>query len=481
LTLPETTYCVANRIVAALHNKQNKTKKKNMSTTRQHMMSIMAGTTFAVAGTTFLLAETGMVYPCVTTADGSLIAEDEAVDVGGVWYPKVLCVVTHDGTYALEDDCERVYRGWAHPYSHSARNSFYSSEQLRDAIDRGDVHHVSDRDAWYTSDDCVWSDDAGEMLHGDDAVEVDGDYYRGDSDAVRRDGHGDWFLSGSDDWVWCGGGDCEYWPIDECHECDGDWVHCEESECSSCCRCGDRISAYHSSPNPNYYRGSSGWLVGFEIEKNSVGGCEDEGDHIEELPLFSGWELDGSCGVEGITHVYDPVDESTKALFRRHLSASREYVDGPIDRTCGGHVNLSHSSIDTQRLFELFRRYAGLYYALYKGRLTNDYCRLNKELLYSQDKYVTVKRKPFGIELRLVSAVPNADVLARRFDLISETCQCITDRVSFNEFLRRHKSVLLSAYSDDRVKLASVLRLARHFQKWLDHGDLHPSIASYVG
>ena len=448
-----------------------------MSTTRNQIVAAVAGTTFAVAGVTFLMLPDGSAVTAVELHDGSASPSDDAVEIDGVWHLKDDCVDTHDGSVALLDDCTEVYSCWHHPNSRYAESKYYSSSQLEQALEDGDVEFISSREAHYTTGYCVWSEDSGEYLHCADAEEVDGNYYDRDSDSILSDGHGTYFLYGDEDWVFCDG--CA-WPVDECHECGGEWVHGEESECDSCNCGGSRINAYHSSPSPTLYRGSSGWLVGFEVEKTTVDGCDDENDSIEELPLFSGWECDSSCGVEGITHAYDPLDEHTRDQFKRHLHTSREYVDGPADHTCGGHINLSNSALTTEQLFEKFRKYAGIYYALYKGRLNNEFCYLNKSLLYSSKKYVTVKRTPFGIELRLVSRVPNAEVLSRRFDLIAATCQSIDNNVSFAEALRLHKPVLLDAYRNDRVKVASILRLARHFHKWLQSNKSHPSIERYI-
>ena len=444
--------------------------------TRNQILTLLTGTTFAIAGTTFVMSSDGTPFPAVAI-DGAYYNLDDAVEIDGVWHLKDDCVETHDGTYALNDDCSMVYSCWNQPSSRYAEYEWYSAEQLELAKENGDIEFVSMRNAYYTADYVVWSEDSGEYLHREDAEEIDGEYYDRDSDSICCDGHGTYFLAGDGDWVACEDG---YWPAEECHECGSEWVHGEESECEDCGRCGNRINAYHSSPSPYLNRGSSGWLVGFEVEKATVDGCDEEHDVIEELPLFSGWELDGSCGVEGITHAYDPIDERTRDLFLRDLRVSRAYVDEPTNDRCGGHINLSHSGHTNEQLFEKFRKYAGIYYALYKGRLNNEYCCLNKSLLYSSDKYVTVKRKPFGIELRLVSKVPNAEVLSRRFDLIAATCQSIDNNVSFSEALRLHKPVLLDAYSNNRIRVAQIMRLARHFHKWLHTNESHPSIERYI-
>lgn len=448
-------------------------------TTRNQIINALAGTTFMIAGTTFLMSAEGNALPAVELSDGDFCPADDAIELSnGEWHAKQDCVQTHDGSYALADDCKEVYACWQHPTSRYAESEWYSEAQLAAASDDGEVQFVPSRDAYYTDAYVVWSSESVEYLHVEDAIEVDDEHYHRDSDSICCDGHGTWFRHNSDDWVYCDG---DYWPTDECHICGDDWTHGEADECEDCSHSGGRINAYHQSPSPYLYRGSSGWLVGFEVEKTTVDGCDDEGDSVEPMPLFSGWETDGSCGVEGITNAYDPIDPSTRDTFLAHLRASKEYVNEPTNDKCGGHINLSKSGLTNCELFDKFRKYAGIYYALYKGRLNNEYCCGNKILCYDSDKYVTVKRKPFGIELRLVSRVPNDTVLARRFDLIAATCKCIDDNVSFRAALILHKDVLLEAYSNDRQRVAAIFRLAKHFQKWLHTNESHPSIERYIG
>lgn len=446
--------------------------------TRNQIINALAGTTFMIAGTTFMMTAEGNALPVVELNDGDYWPADDAVEIDGEWHAKQDCVQTHYGSWALADNCKEVYACWHLPTSRYAESEWYSEAQLTAALVDDEVQFVPSRDAYYTDQFVVYGSEEGEYLHIEDAIEVDGDYYHNDSESIASDGHGTWFLRGSVDWVYCDG---DYWPTDECHICGDDWVHGDRDECDDCGRSSSRINAYHSSPSPYLYRGSSGWLVGFEVEKTEVDGNTEEGDSIEELPLFSGWETDGSCGVEGITNAYDPIDPSTRYTFLQHLRASSEYVNEPTNEKCGGHINLSHSRLTNGELFDKFRKYAGIYYALYKGRLNNEYCCGNKSLRYSSDKYVTVKRKPFGIELRLVSRVPNDVVLARRFSLIAATCMCIDGNVGFYDALRIHKPTLLDAYSDDRKRVAEIFRLAKHFQKWLHTNESHPSIERYIG
>lgn len=47
----------------------------------------------------------------------------------------------------------------------------------------------------------------------------------------------------------------------------------------------------------------SPYSIGFEIEKTDFLGARFIDDYVGEYPLFAGYMLDSSCGVEGVTHI----------------------------------------------------------------------------------------------------------------------------------------------------------------------------------
>jgi hypothetical protein len=204
------------------------------------------------------------------------------------------------------------------------------------------------------------------------------------------------------------------------------------------------------------------------------------GDRVEETPLFAGWECDSSCGVEGITHTYDPLDPATCFMFKQAVRASSEYVNGPCDQDCGGHINISNQGLAPYEVFERFRRYAPLWYAVYRFRLLNTYCCLDKPLSRTGDRYAPVRQKDFGIEIRLPNRVHNDDVLNRRFDWVGVTCQAMDKQRTFEEYVKASMPFLKDSYGD-RKKVAFILRTARHFRKWfIDPTYTHPLIERFV-
>jgi len=468
---------------------QTKTKQNKVNTnyTQQLLLAAIAGTSFEVAGVTFRMEEqsqpplTLSAVQMVRLETGILHPASDTVEVNGKLYPAEDCCETTDGSMALESDCTRVYSGWSGPECRSASYEWYSKEQLEEALDNGEVNFAESRGVYYDGDNVVYCESSNANEHLGDVVEINGEYYFPDDDDIARDVHGDYFIQGDEDYVWLES-QREYYPRDETHYCEsaGEYEVGDESDCDECNSGNSRINRYHNSPSPHHHRGSSGWLVGFEVEKLSVDGCDEEGDSVEETPLFAGWECDSSCGVEGITHTYDPIDPATCLMFKQAVYASAEYVNGPCGKDCGGHINISNRGLAPYEVFERFRRYAPLWYAVYRFRLLNTYCCSDKPLSRTGDRYAPVRQKDFGIEIRLPNRVHNADVLNRRFDWVGVTCQAMDSNRLFGEYVKDSMPFLKESYGD-RKRIALILRTARHFRKWfIDPTYTHPLIERFI-
>lgn len=421
--------------------------------------------------------------------DGTWHLRSTCCEVDDVWVLRSDCRETHDGTWALADDCTRVYADSTFFHYNSSNYEWYSEAQLEEARDNGEIEYVEHRDRYYTSDCVCWAADTVEFELLDDCTEFDGEYYTNRGGRVATDGNGDSFLLNqygrNDDYRQCSDG--EWWPTDDCHYCSssGEWEYGDEDDCS-CCNRGpsdNYLNERHDSPDPTYYSGRSGWLVGFEVEKCDIDGHDDEGDYVGSSPLFSGWELDSSCGVEGISHCYDPCDRKTIRKFLFHLKCSREYVNASWNSDCGGHINVSNSGLSNYELFHKFRVYAPLWYAVFRGRLNNSYCCNDKLIRHGTEKYSPVHRKPFGIEIRLPHAVKSDVVLRNRFQLVHLTARAIDTNLTFAEYVRSCKPFLLRrCYGGDVATLRQVLSLAGRFHTWFrsDGAKVHRSIRKYV-
>jgi hypothetical protein len=391
-------------------------------------------------------------------------------------------VITIDGSTAERSECTRVGTNGEPAYYSYSTWDYYTEDQLERAQDNGEVEWIESRDEYYLTPLCVHCED-GEWHVEEDTVYVHGyGHYHNEDDNLRTDGHGTHFIEGDDDYTYC---DDDYWPRDECHYCEASdrWIHEEEDECDHCNSEPNRgvISRYHSSPDEVKYRGVSPFLIGFEIEKTNVFGHRYEGNEIGERDLFAGWELDGSCGVEGVTNCYDLLDPIVMEMFEAHVDGASDILAEPCDSSCGGHINISWQNRTPREALAAFRVYAPLWYALFRKRLNNTYCREDKKIEDRGIKYSPVRCKSFGIELRLPSRVLNAKHLLRRARLVAITCLAMEGNWSFNRFVRESRSILLKeAYNGDRKRYAKALRLARHFRIWMLDGIVHPDIYEYT-
>jgi hypothetical protein len=403
--------------------------------------------------------------------------------------PRVECI---DGIWREESECVSVLTssrcsvsgGQSHWYG--IRPDFYYvdiEEGLDSLLENEEIRFIDSIQRYADSDLLSYCERADVWEFTDLCTFFEGDYYRDCDDHLETDGNGNLFLSGDDDYVYCDG-EGNYYHIDLCHECEGDWVYGEESDCESCQRCDEEhVQPYHSHRVPVIvHSGISGFAVGFEVEKTSTHNrASSEGDYVGTSPLFAYWETDSSCGVEGITHAYDPCDGIQTSRFERDLKESADWVNSPCDSKCGGHINISSINHSSRDLMIEFKKFAPLFYAMYRNRLNNHYCGADKKIEHGQEKYSPVRTRSFGIEIRLPSRVENESQLLRRFHLIGRTCNAITEGSSFNRYIQDNRGLLLNGfYRGDRKKYAKVIRLARSFRVWFLDGIANESIQRYV-
>jgi hypothetical protein len=275
--------------------------------------------------------------------------------------------------------------------------------------------------------DYVDRDINGCYILNQDAVPVYGCYEKAhvDEDNLVWSDHHDMYLL-RDDAVYP-----EDDPDTAYHE-DSVFIHndtyytCQDAAYEGC------IRDYHDTPNGEHYIKDdnkdvlSKFTIGFEVEKTEVDGYSNCGDPVDEQPLFVGWETDSSCGVEGITHVYGL---NNLEKFEAHVHGS-SYVNEPTSQRCGGHINICDNT-STIKYWHI-KSWCGLWWAMYRKRLRNDYSGGNKKVCpyesrngrYQAIREKTMNGKPL-FELRLPNRVRNGDQLIRRFKLSQSWMRCV--------------------------------------------------------
>jgi hypothetical protein len=244
---------------------------------------------------------------------------------------------------------------------------------------------------------------------------------------------------------------------------------------------------------------SSRFTIGFEIEKNSL-----SRNAVREYELFCGFERDGSCGFEAVTHVlpllpsgkwrnkvYDIIYKAEKIIDDRY---------SPSDRRCGGHVTIACEGLSGAELNAEVRNYSGIILALFRKRLKNTYCGANRRLMpqgmvqynslssFAYDnngwhyKYQTALVKGNCLEFRVVSKFESVKQVMRRYELFHELVDFAVNNEggSFKTFLKRVEPIIRSMYNGDADKTSEVLHLANHFQKFINDGTIHDDIAEYL-
>lgn len=336
---------------------------------------------------------------CCYTDDYSLYhPEDMVLTDDSNWLPKDLCVVLEKNIYNDTDN-------W-------------------------------DTDIYLYNGNSVTTYD-GEIIYRNDAVycESDASYYHEDNEELHYCHERDYWVNPEDNNVCLCIDTDQYCLRDDAYYCyrQEEYFYYENNLPNR--DHTQTIQEYHCGVEPSFYcqpidqnKVLSKYTIGFEIEKDCLdNGDADSGCLIEQQPLFSHWETDSSCGIEGITNVYS-LDNSE--LFINHVKESG-YTDLNTNRRCGGHINVAHRENKLQ--YWHMRPWLGLIFSMWKKRLTNQYSSCNKKLNpYRGTDYhygaLVEKGRMRGdtrFELRLPNRVNNGDTIIRRFCLIQHLMECV--------------------------------------------------------
>lgn len=236
---------------------------------------------------------------------------------------------------------------------------------------------------------------------------------------------------------------------------------------------------------------TSKFTIGIEVEKNSL-----HRSAVKEYPLFCGFERDGSCGYEAVTHILPllPAGQWRTKVFDLFVQAEKIIDDrySPSDRRCGGHMTIAVEGLSGDELREKVRKFSGVIMALFRKRLKNTYCghnlRMHAGCESSQayggwhTKYQMALVKGGVLEFRVVARFESVKQMMRRYELMYEIVNFAvnTPNSSHDSFLKRVSPIILSMYNGDSDKANEVLSLSKHFQKFILTGQIHQDIAPYL-
>jgi hypothetical protein len=275
------------------------------------------------------------------------------------------------------------------------------------------------------------------------------------------------------------------------------------------------VASYHRKPSPiNHGRGAkacdiaglkkaqrgnfvesfgdfrSKFTIGFEVEKNSL-----HRGAVKEYELFCGFETDGSCGYEAVTHILPLVPASTwrNKVFDMMHKASRIIEDSysPSDRRCGGHITIAVEGFSGDDVRRMVRGNCGILFALFRKRLNNSYCGYNKTMLEAtasnhvggfHHKYQVALVKGNCLEFRLPSRFESVKQMIRRYELMHELVDFSVNKPngSHEAFLKTIRPIIKSMYNGDDAKVEEVFQMARHFRKFIIEGRADESIRQYL-
>jgi len=242
----------------------------------------------------------------------------------------------------------------------------------------------------------------------------------------------------------------------------------------------------------------SRFTIGFEVEKNEL-----HRSAVREYELFCGFERDSSCGFEAVTHilplvaaskwrtkVFDMMHKAEKIIDSRYSRADDTRSDveryGARDvrvSTCGGHVTLACDNMSSEDLMKKLRKYSGIVYALFSGRLMNKYCSRNLRMhadasgdgyssyINGWDRTMVCLPKSQGcVEFRLVSKFNSVADMRERYEffyILMDTA-CNREIMSFKAFLKAIKPIVSRMYLGNENDIERVMLDAVDYQLWID-------------
>lgn len=235
---------------------------------------------------------------------------------------------------------------------------------------------------------------------------------------------------------------------------------------------------------------ASRFTIGIEVEKTQL-----HRNSVREYELFCGFERDGSCGYEAVSHILPLLPQGqwrTKVYDMFHKARYIiEDAFSPSDSSCGGHMTIGVEGMTGDELNTAVRKYSGIIYALFRHRLKNNFCNHNVRMHSAMNpeshiryhhKYQVALNKGNVLEFRVVSRFESVKQLMRRYELMYEVVNvAITaPNTNYKTFLKHLSPLVVMMYNGDTTKAMKVLNLAVDFQKFIDTGAVSQEIRKYL-
>jgi hypothetical protein len=232
------------------------------------------------------------------------------------------------------------------------------------------------------------------------------------------------------------------------------------------------------------------FTIGFEVEKTHF-----HRDAMKEYPLFSHFETDGSCGVEGVSNILPLIGKSVwRNKVLNMFSEAKHIVDdqfSPSDSNCGGHINLAVKGMSGGHLADAIRLFSGIIYALYRFRLKRSWCESNIFMDVDSDnweggrgssKYQVCRIENNRIEFRLPSRVSSVSDLNLRYRLMYEIVNYAVNKPNGTHrgLLSKLKPILMMMYNNDADKVAKVMELSKEFRKMLMTRKINHAVQPFI-
>lgn len=244
----------------------------------------------------------------------------------------------------------------------------------------------------------------------------------------------------------------------------------------------------------------SKFTIGMEVEKNQL-----SRGAVREYELFCGFERDGSCGYEAVTHILPllPAGKWRTKVFDMMHKAEKIIDDrfSPSDKRCGGHITIGVEGMTGDEIREAMRLNTGIILSLFRKRLNTKYCGSNRRLQgigeseidswtgcyeYRSNeihcKYQTALVKDNCLEFRVPSRFESVKQMMRRYELFYEVINFSINKPngSHDSLMKIVKPIVLSMYNGDVDKCEEVIRLSKHFRKFILDGTVHQDITEFL-